>query len=87
MDLVFIEESTPDFLEDDLINFSKLRMVSHIIRDVRTFQQIKYTIHHNKRVCDYLLDTSGILSPDEAYNMSLTLEPRTSLNRYDSKAK
>jgi len=28
MDLVFIEESTPDFLENKLVNFSKLRMVS-----------------------------------------------------------
>lgn len=27
MDLVFIEESTPDFLDGNLINFSKLRMV------------------------------------------------------------
>ena len=50
MDLVFIEESTPDFLDGNLINFSKLRMVSHIIRDIRTFKQSKYTIHHNRRV-------------------------------------
>jgi hypothetical protein len=28
MDLVFIEESSPDFLEGNLINFSKLRMVN-----------------------------------------------------------
>ena len=26
MDLVFIEESTPDFTENNLVNFSKLRM-------------------------------------------------------------
>ena len=50
MDLVFIEESTPDTLETNLVNFSKLRMVSHIIRDIRTFQHSKYTIHHNRRV-------------------------------------
>ncbi|CAF0754244.1 unnamed protein product [Brachionus calyciflorus] len=80
MDLVFIEESTPDFLERNLINFSKLRMVSHIIRDIRTFQQSKYSIHHNRRVCEYLLDTSSLLTPDEAYNKSLTLEPRNSIN-------
>lgn len=50
MDLVFIEESTPDFIDGNLVNFSKLRMVSHIIRDLRNFQQIKYTIHHNRKV-------------------------------------
>jgi hypothetical protein len=28
MDLVFIEESTPDFTDNNLVNFSKLRMAS-----------------------------------------------------------
>ena len=50
MDLVFIEESTPDTLDESLVNFAKLRMVSHIIRDIRTFQHSKYTIHYQKRV-------------------------------------
>jgi hypothetical protein len=31
MDLAFIEESTPDFVEGNLINFSKLRMVYSFI--------------------------------------------------------
>jgi hypothetical protein len=31
-------------------------MVSHIIRDLRNFQQIKYTIHHNKRVNKFCLE-------------------------------
>ena len=30
MDLVYIEESSPDFLENKLVNFSKLRMVIFI---------------------------------------------------------
>ncbi len=107
MDLVFIEESTPDF-SDGLINFSKLRMVfiakrlhildliinlltfyfkiSHIIREIRGFQNSKYTIHHNRKVCEYLNDTSCLLTPDEAYNKSLTLEPhhRSLVNTFDS---
>ena len=79
MDLVFIEESTPDTINTNLVNFSKLRMVSHIIRDIQTLQHTKYTIHYNKRVCDYLLNTSPLLSSDEAWKRSLQLEPKVEI--------
>jgi hypothetical protein len=79
MDLALIEESTPDFIEGTMINFSKLRMISHIIRDIRNFQHSKYTIHHNRKVCEYLLYIENLLTPDEAYNKSLTIEPRASI--------
>ncbi len=29
-------------------------------------------------MCEYLADTNGLLTPDEAYNISLKLEPRRS---------
>jgi hypothetical protein len=48
------------------------------MRDIRSFQHAKYTIHHNRRVCEYLLDTDGLLSSEDAYNKSLVLEPRSS---------
>ena len=79
MDLVFIEESTPDTINTNLVNFSKLRMVSHIIRDIQTLQHSKYTIHYNKRVCDYLLNTSQLLSAEEAWKRSLQLEPKVEI--------
>ncbi|CAF1602417.1 unnamed protein product, partial [Didymodactylos carnosus] len=77
-DLSFIEESTPDISEKCMINFSKMRMKTHIISEVRRFQSMPFKIKHNPRVCAYLLDTSRLLSDDESYSISLQLEPRLS---------
>ena len=84
-DLAFIEEGTPNYTEDSLVNFSKMRMVSihpepcwllpssvliemleiwfgvrttallasqisHIIREIRQFQQTAYKIDHQPKV-------------------------------------
>nr|XP_045753494.1 ras-specific guanine nucleotide-releasing factor 2 isoform X3 [Mirounga angustirostris] len=49
-DLAFIEEGTPNFTEEGLVNFSKMRMISHIIREIRQFQQTCYRIDHQPKV-------------------------------------
>uniref|UniRef100_A0A670Y3C5 Ras protein specific guanine nucleotide releasing factor 2 n=1 Tax=Pseudonaja textilis TaxID=8673 RepID=A0A670Y3C5_PSETE len=49
-DLAFIEEGTPNFTEEGLVNFSKMRMISHIIREIRQFQQASYRIEHQQKV-------------------------------------
>ncbi|KAK8385974.1 hypothetical protein O3P69_010609 [Scylla paramamosain] len=77
-DLSFIEEGTPNFTEDGLLNFSKMRMIAHVIREIRHFQQTPYKIEHNARVASYLLDPSLLLSDDNLYRLSLDLEPRRS---------
>uniref|UniRef100_A0A8B9H0E9 Ras protein-specific guanine nucleotide-releasing factor 2a n=1 Tax=Astyanax mexicanus TaxID=7994 RepID=A0A8B9H0E9_ASTMX len=48
-DLAFIEEGTPNFTEEGLVNFSKMRMISHIIREIRQFQQTPYRIEHQPK--------------------------------------
>ncbi|EPQ02730.1 Ras-specific guanine nucleotide-releasing factor 1 [Myotis brandtii] len=48
-DLAFIEEGTPNYTEDGLVNFSKMRMISHIIREIRQFQQTAYKIEHQAK--------------------------------------
>ncbi|CAF0918598.1 unnamed protein product [Adineta steineri] len=75
-DLTFIEESSQDVSETDLINFSKMRMKTHIISEVRRFQSATFKIKHNPRICAYLLNTSRLLSEDQCYVLSLKLEPR-----------
>ncbi|CAH1153713.1 unnamed protein product [Phaedon cochleariae] len=77
-DLSFIEEGTPNFTADGLLNFSKMRMIAHVIREIRHFQQTPYKIELIERVANYLLDSSLIMEDDELYNTSLGLEPRTS---------
>ncbi|KAF0287455.1 Ras-specific guanine nucleotide-releasing factor 1 [Amphibalanus amphitrite] len=94
-ELSFIEEGTPNFTDDGLLNFAKMRMVSaqctlnfaqsrlcsiaHVIRENRRFQQTPYKIEYKAKVSAYLLDASACgLSNDDLYEMSLSIEPRTS---------
>ncbi|XP_062717312.1 ras-specific guanine nucleotide-releasing factor 2-like isoform X5 [Aedes albopictus] len=77
-DLSFIEEGTPDFTPDGLLNFSKMRMIAHVIREIRHFQQTPYKVDHIPKVTSYLLDTSLLLDDDELYRKSLQIEPRSS---------
>ncbi|XP_028314047.1 ras-specific guanine nucleotide-releasing factor 2 isoform X1 [Gouania willdenowi] len=75
-DLAFIEEGTPNFTEEGLVNFSKMRMISHIIREIRQFQQTPYRIEHQTKVTQYLLDKTLIMDEDTLYDLSLKIEPR-----------
>ncbi|CAF3690493.1 unnamed protein product [Adineta steineri] len=77
-DLTFIEESSQDISDKQLINFSKMRMKTHIINEIHRFQSTAFKIKHNARVCAYLLDQSSLLSEDQCYILSLKLEPRPS---------
>ncbi|KAM7423823.1 hypothetical protein PAMA_000267 [Pampus argenteus] len=77
-DLAFIEEGTPNYTEDNLVNFSKMRMISHIIREIRQFQQTAYKIDYQPKVAKYLLDCSKALDEESLYDASLRIEPKTS---------
>ncbi|XP_077988793.1 ras-specific guanine nucleotide-releasing factor 2-like [Glandiceps talaboti] len=75
-DLAFIEDGTPNITEEGLVNFSKMRMIAHVIREIRHFQQTPYKIDSDRRIINYLLDTDHIMDDDELYALSLELEPR-----------
>ncbi|XP_053898808.1 ras-specific guanine nucleotide-releasing factor 1 [Malaclemys terrapin pileata] len=75
-DLAFIEEGTPNYTEDGLVNFSKMRMISHIIREIRQFQQTSYKIEHQAKVTQYLLDQSFVMDEESLYESSLRIEPK-----------
>uniref|UniRef100_A0A8C7DLC7 Ras protein specific guanine nucleotide releasing factor 1 n=1 Tax=Oncorhynchus kisutch TaxID=8019 RepID=A0A8C7DLC7_ONCKI len=75
-DLAFIEEGTPNYTEDKLVNFSKMRMISHIIREIRQFQQTAYKIDHQPMAAQYLLDNSSVLDEESLYEASLRIEPK-----------
>uniref|UniRef100_A0A670KAL4 Ras protein specific guanine nucleotide releasing factor 1 n=1 Tax=Podarcis muralis TaxID=64176 RepID=A0A670KAL4_PODMU len=75
-DLAFIEEGTPNYTEDGLVNFSKMRMISHIIREIRQFQQTAYKIEHQAKVTQYLLDQSFVMDEEGLYEASLQIEPK-----------
>uniref|UniRef100_M3ZL43 Ras protein specific guanine nucleotide releasing factor 1 n=1 Tax=Xiphophorus maculatus TaxID=8083 RepID=M3ZL43_XIPMA len=75
-DLAFIEEGTPNYTEDNLVNFSKMRMISHIIREIRQFQQTAYKVDLQPKVAQYLLDKSFVLDEESMYEASLRIEPK-----------
>ncbi|XP_019711966.1 ras-specific guanine nucleotide-releasing factor 2 isoform X1 [Hippocampus comes] len=75
-DLAFIEEGTPNFTEEGLVNFSKMRMICHIIREIRQFQQAPYRIEHQAKVTHFLLDKTQVMDEDALYELSLKIEPR-----------
>ncbi|XP_031336878.1 ras-specific guanine nucleotide-releasing factor 2-like isoform X2 [Photinus pyralis] len=77
-DLSFIEEGTANFTPDGLLNFAKMRMIAHVIREIRHFQQTPYKIDLIVKVANYLLDTSLLMDEEELYGLSLEIEPRTS---------
>ncbi|KAM6901146.1 ras-specific guanine nucleotide-releasing factor 2 isoform 1-T1 [Lycodopsis pacificus] len=75
-DLAFIEEATPNFTEEGLVNFSKMRMISHIIREIRQFQQAPYRMEHQPKVTQFLLEKTLVMDEDTLYELSLKIEPR-----------
>ncbi|XP_070543537.1 ras-specific guanine nucleotide-releasing factor 2-like isoform X2 [Ptychodera flava] len=75
-DLAFIEDATPNITEGGLVNFSKMRMRAHVIREIRHFQQTHYKIEPDRKILNYLLDTERIMDDDELYALSLEIEPR-----------
>ncbi|XP_026727607.1 ras-specific guanine nucleotide-releasing factor 2-like isoform X2 [Trichoplusia ni] len=75
-DLSFIEEGTTNYTPDGLLNFSKMRMIAHVIREIRNFQQTPYKIDHIPKVCSFLLEPSLVIAEERQYLLSLELEPR-----------
>ncbi|XP_062596870.1 ras-specific guanine nucleotide-releasing factor 1-like [Saccostrea cucullata] len=77
-DLSIIEEGIPGNTDEGLVNFSKMRTIAHVIREIRLFQQTPYKIEHIPRVTNYLLDTNRLLDDDQTYRASLEIEPKQS---------
>lgn len=53
-----------------------------MIGEIQQYQQQSYTIQYNAKVCAYLLDRSCLLTDEQTYQQSLTVEPRLSTSSY-----
>nr|VZI51149.1 unnamed protein product [Spirometra erinaceieuropaei] len=80
-DLSFIEEGTPNVTEHGLINFCKMRMLAHVLMEIRRYHQAPYAIKQRQEVIDYLLDPTRLLTDDQTYEASLAIEPRRSFDQ------
>lgn len=85
-DLTFTDDGNPDMsavdgAPDKLVNFSKMRMVAHIMREIKQYQQAPYSVAPDPDLLAFLLmaksKTAALAEgDDDLYDISLRIEPR-----------
>lgn len=75
-DLTFIEDGTPMVTADSLINFSRMRMISNVVQEIRLYQQTPYQVELKSDTLKWLLQSGHVWTEEQMYNKSLELEPR-----------
>jgi len=76
-DLNFIEDANKIRISSNgHINFRKCYLVADVILELQRYQQTPYNLTPVPVVRDFLLDTSRILSEEEAYQRSRVVQPR-----------
>ncbi|XP_019851329.1 PREDICTED: uncharacterized protein LOC100638387 isoform X1 [Amphimedon queenslandica] len=74
-DLTFLDNGNPNFHRDNLINFSKCRLIYHQIRDLILRQDKSYNFEEVPALHESLLKFA-FLDDDTLYEVSLQREPR-----------
>jgi son of sevenless-like protein len=74
-DLTFIEDGNPD-KRGDMINFDKRCMLGKVLSEILRFQNIRYMFRPVPAL-QWFLSNQTPLSEKQAYDLSLTQEPRT----------
>jgi len=74
IDLTFIDEGNPDYIEGKL-NFAKQELIAKILHAIEKFQQIKYRIDPVQPLYAYLNDLP-LLGADDLHTLSMLREPR-----------
>eukprot|EP01089_Gocevia_fonbrunei_P011722 TRINITY_DN2562_c0_g1_i1.p1 TRINITY_DN2562_c0_g1~~TRINITY_DN2562_c0_g1_i1.p1 ORF type:complete len:410 (+),score=47.39 TRINITY_DN2562_c0_g1_i1:1-1230(+) len=75
-DLTFIEDGNPDHI-NDLIGFSKRRLIQNVIFEVKNYQHTPYDIKEQEPLYTFLAELPT-LSEKELYSLSLQREVRQS---------
>ena len=73
-DLTFIEDGNPD-KKNDLIHFSKCKLLADILKDIQFYQNTSYSILIYNEIRNLLMNQE-CLDSEELYQMSLKVEPR-----------
>ncbi|KAH3670340.1 hypothetical protein WICMUC_004836 [Wickerhamomyces mucosus] len=83
-DLTFTSNGNPDHLHGDskLVNFAKRSKTVDILREMSRYQSLKYNIKKNDEIQEFIsYRLSVLLSIDEQYNRSLSIEPRVKVSQ------
>jgi len=73
-DLTFIEEGSPDILDNGHINMVKRSQISGVIKEILQFQQLPYSFQPVPLIRDFLLQING-LQERALYKQSKIIEP------------
>jgi uncharacterized protein related to proFAR isomerase len=79
-DLLFIDEGNPDFVEDNLINFEKRKLVHQILQKIEESQKIGYNFTKVPEIVKVIGELPQ-LDEKEMYAKSLLCEPRNSTKK------
>jgi son of sevenless len=76
-DLTFLELGNSEYLNEEkgILNYDKYRMISSVIIEFQTFQEIPYDFEENGAILRLLSNHMVSFDDDRLYDMSLILEP------------
>mmetsp|Transcript_32085 Transcript_32085/g.89814 ORF Transcript_32085/g.89814 Transcript_32085/m.89814 type:complete len:616 (+) Transcript_32085:50-1897(+) len=76
-DLTFLEDGNKDFTSGDQVNFHKRIMISNVIKEIKTYQQMPYNIEEIESIQRYVDETMTMsLDDNQLYDYSVKCEPR-----------
>ncbi|KAL5362864.1 ras guanine nucleotide exchange factor domain-containing protein [Aspergillus floccosus] len=76
-DLTFIEDGIPDFVQPEMINFSKRAKTAEILHDMQQYQNMPYNLQPVPELQEFVIrGTQAAEDVNEMYERSLQLEPR-----------
>ena len=75
-DLTFIEEGSAAIIYSDVINFGKRQLACDVIRNIQQYQQCPYNLQVVESIRAFFFSqTQQSLNEDDAFNLSLRIEP------------
>lgn len=74
-DLVFLDTASSTVTKDGMVNFQKCQTLASYVMELKIYQQVSYSFEENPEVQAYITNYNT-LSDDEAYELSLKIEPR-----------
>ncbi|KAL6063244.1 RasGEF domain containing protein [Balamuthia mandrillaris] len=82
-DLTFIEDANKTILQDSQhVNFRKCYLVAEVIQEVQRYQQTPYNLKTVPIIRDFLLNVHTTLTEDDAYKLSLEVQPRKAVLKH-----
>jgi len=90
-DLIYIQDGNPDFLKDDkgeetkLYNWEKIQLMGTAFQRLAHLQRTSFNFEPNPNIIRIIHSMRPTISEEDAYQLSLKIQPRGSSDKHDSK--